>query len=566
MNQGTIIALCIVGGVLLVGVLVLLYFTVFKHARLRKQCRDYCGKFERSHALLFGQDSQFIKRLETIASMNLTFVEDYMEWNKKFKDIRDVSDASAQAAVNTIQDYLSDRKYKELQTSLPGLKDSISTYEKQVNTLDLALKRKFQDEEDCRQLSYAEREKLRKIKQDYFTKQGDLVLASSSFDTVFKKMNNLFDQVEQNIENAQYIDAKTILRNEIAPVNEEIARILKNLPNICISIQSVIPDKLSSLNNRYEEMSKAGYPLYHILSKDDISNMDQELSVLAQRVRDFDTKDVDKILDSMTRKIDSYNEAFNKEKEARTTFENECDKIYHEENLLESQFIGLCHSLPDIKRIFSIGSDEQAKIDAIQIEINKAGASRRSLDTYVHSVTKQPYSILVDKMRTLSNQTEEGDAAIKEFQNYLRSLKVDSDTAAKAIPLYEKRLQAATKTVREIGIDAVHAKFDNQFDQISDAIDTLYKDITAKPIDVKKVNDDLAVLKSNGEATLNDVSDTYNTSIKAENAIILANNHRTSSAEVNSLLTQAEGLFLKGDFHEAYDTALSATHHYHEGQ
>jgi hypothetical protein len=75
-------------------------------------------KFEREHALLFGQDSQYIKRLETISSMNLVYVQQFMDWNKRFKDVRDVSDASAQAAVNSLKDLMGERKYKELKEIL----------------------------------------------------------------------------------------------------------------------------------------------------------------------------------------------------------------------------------------------------------------------------------------------------------------------------------------------------------------------------------------------------------------------------------------------------------------
>lgn len=564
MNEATIIAISVGGGALVLLVLVILYFTVFLHARQRKLCRDLVGRFEKNHAILFGQDSQFIKRLETISSMNLTYVEDFMEWNKKFKDIRDVSDASASAAVNQIQDFLSERKYGEIKSHWAVLKKTIDDYETVVTGLDNSLKRKFQDEDSCRQLAFAEREKLRKAKQDYYVKQGDLALVSVSFDTIFKKMDSLFDSVEQNIENAQYLDAKTILSNEIAPVNQSLNRALSNLPNICISIQSVIPDKLSSLNGRYEEMVKEGYPLHHIVLKGNLEAMDENLSLLAGKVQAFEFKDVDKKLDAMSHQIDSYLEAFDKEKEARKTFESESEAISTRETGLESVFINLCHALPAIRKIYVIGSEEQQKIDAIQNIINKAGASKRSLDTYTNSATKQPYTILVEKMRGLDEKAKEAEKSIASFQGYLASLKSDSEKAARALPEYYEKLRAAESDVRNMRLAPVHAKFDASIDSIFEDIDGLFATLSSTPIDVKKVNASLSALKEAADSTFEAIAKTKEDLVKAETQMVAVNRRRASSAEVNSLSAQAEGLFFKGEFVSAYETALSAERHSRE--
>lgn len=564
MNKTTIITISIACGVALLLVLVILYFTVFLHARQRKLCRDLVGRFEKSHATLFGQDSQFIKRLETISSMNLTYVEDYMEWNKKFKDIRDVSDASASATVNQIQDLLSERKYGDIKNNWATFKKTIDDYEAAVNGLDTSLKRKFQDEDSCRQLAFTERERLRKAKQDYYVKQGDLALVATSFDAIFKKMDSLFDSVEQNIENAQYLDAKTTLSNEIAPVNQSLTRALSNLPNICISITSVIPDKLSSLNGRYEEMVKEGYPLHHILLKGDLEAMDDQLTSLAKRVQSFEFKDVDKMLDAMSHKIDSYLEAFDKEKEARKTFESESEGISTNETGLESVFINLCHALPAIRKIYVIGSDEQQKIDSIQNIINKAGASKRSLDTYTNSATKQPYTILVEKMRGLDQKAKEAGESITSFQNYLSSLKSDSEKAARALPEYYEKLKAAETEVRNMRLIPVHHRFDDSIDSIYKDIDGLYATLSSTPIDVKKVNASLAALKEVADSTFEAISKTKEELDKAETEMVAVNRRRASSAEVNSLSAQAEGLFFSGEFASAYETAFSAERHSRE--
>lgn len=467
------ISLITIGSVLFVAACILLYFTVFSHAHLKRQARDLCGKFEREHALLFGQDSQYIKRLETISSMNLVYVQQYMDWNKRFKDVRDVSDASAQAAVNQLKDLLSERRYKDLKALLPSSRRTIDEYENQVDTLSENLKNKFRDEEECRSLSLEQKEAYRQVKQEYYAHQNDLSLVVGTFDLLFRRLDSFFDEAEQDIENARYADGKAILTGKIAPVLNQVGVVLRELPNICVQISSLLPDKLVSLSNHYEEMITGGYPLHHILLKGDMDAMSNKLTSLGEKVKGLQLQGVSAELDEMTKQIDGYLEAFEKEKEARVIFERDQRGVYDKENGLENSFINLCHALPKVKSIYLIGSEDQAKLDAIQNTINKAGASKRSLDTYVHSSTKQPYSILVDKMKTLDTQADDTIKQINDFQAYLVSLKNDSETANAALSVYYAKAKEAERVIRDVKLDVLTDKFNPLLEQLYGLIDTL---------------------------------------------------------------------------------------------
>jgi septation ring formation regulator EzrA len=552
------IILIAVGGVLLVICFVILYLTVFAHARLKRQARDLCGKFEREHGLLFGQDSQYIKRLENISSMNLVYVQQFMDWNKRFKDVRDVSDASAQAAVNSLKDLIGERKYKELKELLPTARKTIDEYETQVDSLSENLKNKFRDEEDCRTLVLEKKEKYRKVKQDYYAHQNDMSLVVSTFDLLFRKLDGNFEEADQDIENARYIDAKSILTDKVGPVVDQVGKVMAFLPNICLLISSVIPDKIASLSSHYDEMVQGGYPLHHILLRSDMDAMAQELKAVSERVQNLNLTGVQQELDGMQKQIDDYLAAFDKEKEARAIFEKEKDGIYSEETALENGFINLCHALPKIRTIYLLGADEQTQVDTIQNTINKAGASKRSLDTYVHSATKQPYSILVDKMHTLRDQAADASKSISEFQAYLQSLKNDSEAANSALKVYSSRLRQAEKAVREINLDSVSNVYIPRIQELYGTIDLLNSDLSSMPIDVKKVDADLAILKGKGDTLIDEVTKAVQDMNAAENAMVYANRHRGTSGEVDAALVQAESLFYAGNFRQSYDLANNA--------
>mgnify|MGYP002523727760 FL=1 len=359
-------------GAILLGIGI--YFLFFSGIRYKKAVRELSRRFEFLHALLFGQDSQYIKRIEIISLTNLLYVNTHMTFNKRFKDIRDKGDSSAQTAINNLKDLLSDRDFKSLKAVLPKAKEVIDSYDDEVNSLNSDLQAVIRPEEECRQQSLLLKEELRKIKQDYYVKQADLTLVSSSFETVFSKLDDRFKDFESYVESAQYDEAKEKLP-EISKILKELGNVIKEMPNICITIQTVIPDKLSSLENKYEEMISAGYPLHHLMVKGNVEDMKRELAILTNSVQKFELDGVSGKLDGILAQIDEYFDAFEKEKEARVSFENECDSVYSNATSIDKKYIRLCNLIPDVKRIYVISDEENAKIDMIKNLVNKAGAT-----------------------------------------------------------------------------------------------------------------------------------------------------------------------------------------------
>ena len=255
LSTGAIAGIAAGGAVALIAICLLLYFLVFKHFRYKKQVDELERKFEYLHGLLTGQDARWMRQIEQIASSNLLFVSRHQTFEKRFKDLRDKGDASAQKAINDLLSMLSDHDYKALKEALPVARRTIAEFDDAANSLHNDLNALIKPEEDCRAAAYAVKEKFRAIKQDYNVKSSELSLCSASFEAVFAKLEDMFTKFEKLVSCAQYEDANAIIP-EVDRVLDELSKAIAELPNICVSIQTVIPDKLLSLENRYEEMAR----------------------------------------------------------------------------------------------------------------------------------------------------------------------------------------------------------------------------------------------------------------------------------------------------------------------
>ncbi len=537
------------------GIFVLLYFVVFMNARLRKMSHELTSTFERSHAILFGEITQYIRRLETISSMNLSYVDDYRNWNKRYRDVCDVSDSSAQTTVNLINDMISERKYRNLKAELPNFRLEIEDYEKRVDGLDRSLKQKFVEEEETKHIVLETRAHYRSLKQTYFGRQADLALMSPSFETMFHRIEELFGLVDSNIENAQYADAKRILDAQITPVVDALTNVIVRLPDTCVAIQSLLPDKLISLNDRYDTMVRQGYPLGQIVTKSRLNELDAEIKELMAKARAFETSDLDRRIAEIDAEMTDYFNRLNSEQEARKIFESEHDSVYALESTATSRFIHLNHSLPSIKKIYLLNSEDQNIVDEIQKSINLAGATKRSLDTYEHNATRQPYGVLVEKMHQLRDQSKESIDKIDEFRKQLIGLKNDTEEASKSLPVYANSLHIIETNLRNIGIEELTGRYQEAIEQIYGYIDELNAHLSKMPIDARAVRDSYRTLKETADALFEMVDKEEKNLRDAETAIVRGNRNRSLSTNNDEYLRQAETLLFQGDFLQSAEMA-----------
>lgn len=554
-DLGLIITIIVLVVAAVAGIAVLLWFLVFSRMRVQKQGRNIISRFEQKHALLFGDVLAYTRRLETISTMNLVYVEDFTVWNNRFKSIRDSIDATAQATANSIKDLLSERRYKELKEYLSTAKGTIDNYSNQVEELYASLKEKFRTEENANALALSSKESFRKVKQDYYTKQVDISILSSSFDTLFKKINDLMVQADSDIENARYEDAETIYKSKITPVVNTVGAVLKYLPSICLQITNTMPDKIASLSAKYEELIQNGYPLNHIMVRGTISNLKEELNKITEQVKTLNIKGVEEHFDDMRKRIASYEESFDKEIEARRIFENENIVSSTTGNNVTNAYIDLVHAVPKIKTIYLLDEEDENKLVEIKELVDKSQASKRTLDTYLHSGTKQPYTVLVDRMETLQKQTKEAKEAIDKFTAYLQSLKSNSERAAKGVQAFHNQIRDAETELRAMNLSVLNSRYTPLIDESYQLIDDLFVLLRTAPIDVKKVKSSHDELIEKANALISNLQSDKEQMRLAEESIVHANRYRANDQTVNDALAQAETFFNNGEFQEATNIA-----------
>lgn len=545
--------------VALLVVFLVIYVFVIRKKKVRKEVRNLDRKFQFYHALLIGQDAQYVKRLEIISRTNLLYVEIHTKFLKRFKEIRDKHDATAQGTINHLMDFIDDKRYKQAKNYIPEVEEVINEYETLVNDLNNDLLQVVKPEEDCRQSSLNYKEQFRRIKQDYAAKQSDLILLAVSFEKVFEYIDSLFEQFEANVESAQYDEANAILP-KIDGILHELTMNMVELPNLCVLVTDIIPTRIAELQKAHDQLKEQDYPLHHLCVETALRDMRHDLEVYKERIKKFDTKGIRDNLDNMLNRIEEFFKSFEDEKEARVIFEQENDSVYSSVNLIERRFIKLCNMIPEVSKIYIINEAHSSKINEIQTGVNKVGALKRSLDTFIHSNIKQPYSILVEKIDELREVSDSIISDLDEFNVYLASLKTDSEQAYKLVFTFFDKLKHAEKELRDINISRLKEKYDNAFNVSYEKLNNINDLLLRSPIDVDAVNVNVSELYEVSNDVLDGgaIAQDHNMMMLAESAIIYANKARSHLGDIDQIVAQAEAFFKEGDFEQAYVIAGNA--------
>ena len=544
----------IFGGVLVVvAAFVLLYLFVFRRNKYRKSIKELDKKFSYLHSLLIGTVAQSIKRLEIISRTNLLYVDTYTTYQRRFRDIRDRHDSNAQSTLNNLKDLLDDKEYRALKDALPEATDTILGYEKIVTTLTNDIIAVIKPEEDARQASLTLKENLRRIKQDYYSKDTVLDLVKESFEEIFKLIDELFTEFDDCLESAQYDDANAILP-KIEGILSQVSTALIELPELCTLVTNVVPEKIASLETTYKQMTEQDYPLHNLMVSTSLSDMKRRVAILTTKIKQFNLKGVKEYLEDILSTIDNFFVSFEDEKKARVEFESESASVYKSVNTIERRFIKLCNNIPGVEQYYIINEEHKSKINEIQLEINKLGALKRSLDTFIHSAIKQPYSELVAKMNELKTASDAVIVEMNEFSNYILSLKTTTEDAYESIEKIYKYAKLCEATLAKISVPAITEKYAAQLDRVYELVDTLNDVLNDTPINVDKVTVLTSELNALCEQVLKPggaIDQDYKMMILAENAILFMNRARKTQ-RIDNVLSQAEVLFKNGEFEKSY--------------
>ena len=545
----------IIGASIVVGVgLFLLYYFVISRNRIKRQIRELEKKYSYLDALLIGQDSQYIHRLEIISRTNLLYVDKHEKFSRRFKEIYENDDRFAESMIRQLNALINNKQYKNIKSVISDTKKAMSTFEDKVNALDNDLYVLIKPEEDSRQSILKLKENYRRVKQTFYANSSDLDLVSSSINQVFDKLDQMFIDFETHIESAEYDEAQALLPT-IGKVVSALESALSQLPNLCILVNTVIPEKISELKKNYEEVEAQGLPLYNLSFSVRLGEWNNDLQIIRTRLTKLEIANIMEALDALQSEIEEVQYQLNGEQSDKKYFEENNQIIYNKVIELEKVFLKICSLLPDVYKTYVVTDEKKATVEELKQIMNNLGTVKQSLDNYVHSSLKQPFSSLRSKLDELSDQYEKAKEGIDNFKAYVDFLKSSSEEAYTLVFVYYYRLKQVDSLLREIALPLFSEQYKARIEDCYDLLNEIDKAVKIQPIAVDEINERVDALKSSANALFDEVENKFREMQLAESAVVYANRDRNHQDDVHQQLCALEDSFYHGEFVKVYHDA-----------
>ncbi len=542
-------------GAAVIAVLIFLFIRyIITPRRYKRHIRDLDSKNSYYSGLLRGQVSQHLNRLESVSRSNLLYVDLYEEYSSSYKHIIDSDERFALENVNSLRELVNNKQYKSLRSALSNAQGAVSIFENAVNSLSDKLLECSRPDDECRASLVSLKEKYRYVEGSYSEVSSQLELVSSSFEQVFSKLNALLDDTEDHLTRAEYEEANANLPT-IDKVLSSLERAIKELPNLCILVQDIIPNAIKSVTSKYNELTSKDIPLYHLGFKSYSSQWNTSLNNLKKKLKDLDLNGVNSELTRIQKEIDEMNIKLGEEGADKEVFNASSMDVYHKVNALDDEFIKVSSRLPKYEESYLISEEELSKFEELKVDINNVTSAKRNLETILHEATPQPYSSLAYHLNEVNTLYDETRKKLSDFMSYLDSLKENSEKSYKLIFEYFYKLKELEANIRALAVENI---FDIYLERINDCyalINEINALLTKTPIDVGKVNEESEVLKETAEAAISEVNELIKEAKLAESSIIYIASDRAMQSDIDSQAVILEQEFFKGHFKNVYDTA-----------
>ena len=540
----------------------LLYHFVFSRNSYKKQLRDLERKYSYLDALLIGQDSQYIHRLEIISRTNLLFVEKYNLYSRKFKEVFDGDDKFAESMIKQMKALIANNQYKNMKSVLADTKKAIAAFEENVNQLDSELFEIIKPEEEAKHTILQLKENYRRVKQLFYANSSDLELVSVSFTQVFEKLDESFSNFEIHIEGGEYEEAQAIIP-VVRQVVSALDNALANLPTLCILVTKIVPEKISQLSTEFAEVEKRGIPLFNLNFRNKVDKWNNSLENIKQKLVNLQVGGVKDEVDLIQEEIEKMRHSLEAELEDKNDFALRCDELYTKVIQLEKQYVKICALLPDIRSVYVVSEQHEQNIVDLNEYINKMGGSKRSLDNFVNSGTPQPYSVLKTKLDELQQDFDTASMAMNDFKAYIDGLKTSSEEAYTLVFVYYYHCKQVEANLRNLGVEEFSNKFTEEIENCYSLLNQIDGALKVKPIDVETINQMVEQLKNTANVFFDDVDNGMREAQLAESAIVFANRDREHQMDLHSRLNVLENQFYNGDFVKVYHDARELFKHNH---
>ena len=546
----------IIISVYIVVIIIAIVILIIKNIKLKKALANKINKLERDKNLVLSTPIlNELSKAESLVKDDKTKVR-FDEWQNKFDNIRNNDIPVVTDMLIKADGYVESKDYKSLRPLLADIELKIYKLNEKTNKLLGEIKEVTLSEE-------RNRERIVKLKSDYRVIKSEYERDKSSYGEVgeaielqFENIEKRFSEFEVVMEKKDYDEINYIVKG-LDEMVEHISYVIKEVPAVLIMCHELIPSKIEDISQIYIDMTRDRYQLDYLNVDYNISETNKKLNDILDRVKVLNLEDVVFELKTIISYFDSLYNDFEKEKLARTKFEDDMKSFDYKLARTNKIVNGLTSQLNDFKNNYSLTEEDVNRINVIDKEVDSIKVSYKELkDCNInHSF---PYTKLCKELDYLIIKLSKIDESLDYDVQTIGNMKEDEARAREQLDSITDLIKKSKNRIRLYNIPVIPTNYYVELDDAKEAIKEINKELNKKPINIDTLNIRVDTARDLAFKVFNTTNDLLKYVMMAEETIVYGNRYRSVKEQVNVGLDQAEKLFRDGEYKKALEEAMNA--------
>lgn len=543
----------IIGSAVVIALVIVIVILHFIRQFEMKYYRDKIKELEKQRNIVASTPVLLeLSKVEPIIK-NDKMEEKYNKWQDEFVFIKENRLTLIDDMLIDLDIYIDKRDYKSCGYSMAKIEMEIYKVREAADHLLEEIKDITLSEEKYRAIVTKLKTKYRELNKDFQDHKNLYEQMQEPISLQLENIERRFLDFEKVMDDNDYAEVVHIVK-ALDTMIEHIEIIVKEVPDVLLMANQIIPKRVKEVKENYDEMIELGFPLDYLNIDYNLDEINKNVEGILDKVNVLNLEGCMFDLKTMLEYLDSLFIDFEKERLARKVYEeveNDFAKKIEKTNKLVCD---VYEQLDDIKKLYDLNDEDVEIIHNVNKSLVVINDDYKKMLSKV-AAKSSPYTMLNKEIEDLtirlSNMEEELDRSLKSLGNMYD----DEVRAREQLKEIQEFLKQCKNKMRTYKLPVITDNYFVQLSEANEAIEEVKKELDKKPIVINVLNTRVDTARDLVLKLYNTTNEMVRMAQCAEIAIVYGNRYRCYD-EVDAGLDDARGKFFAGDYKKSLDLAI----------
>lgn len=543
----------IIGSAVVIALVIVIVILHFIRQFEMKYYRDKIKELEKQRNIVASTPVLLeLSKVEPIIK-NDKMEEKYNKWQDEFVFIKENRLTLIDDMLIDLDIYIDKRDYKSCGYSMAKIEMEIYKVREAADHLLEEIKDITLSEEKYRAIVTKLKTKYRELNKDFQDHKNLYEQMQEPISLQLENIERRFLDFEKVMDDNDYAEVVHIVK-ALDTMIEHIEIIVKEVPDVLLMANQIIPKRVKEVKENYDEMIELGFPLDYLNIDYNLEEINKNVEGILDKVNVLNLEGCMFDLKTMLEYLDSLFIDFEKERLAKKVYEeveNDFAKKIEKTNKLVCD---VYEQLDDIKKLYDLNDEDVEIIHNVNKSLVVINDDYKKLLSKV-AAKSSPYTMLNKEIEDLtirlSNMEEELDRSLKSLGNMYD----DEVRAREQLKEIQEFLKQCKNKMRTYKLPVITDNYFVQLSEANEAIEEVKKELDKKPIVINVLNTRVDTARDLVLKLYNTTNEMVRMAQCAEIAIVYGNRYRDYD-EVDAGLDDARVKFFAGDYKKSLDLAI----------